>query len=1462
MRYVQVLDALDFGDAVSNQVLHLHDMLLRRGLDSQIFTKYSNYRVQQYRQPFESLKVSEDVILIHHFAGYSEIADEVIHLRCYKVFLYHNITPHGFFEKGTDLYNFCLKGRLQLRKILSKYDFAIGASLYNCRELEELGFSHCEELPIAVIAPNYLRPSSSAIAQLRQQAEKVWLFVGRIAPNKRQDLVIDAFACHTKLYPLENHHLYLVGRYDENDGYYRQVSSKIKDLNLENKVTLSNKVEDDVLPFYYQAADVFVCMSQHEGFCVPIIEAFNYQLPVVAYASTAIVTTLGDSYGALQSLDVELVAQRVQEIISNVALQNTLKNHGLQQASRFSLESVQERFYKILDQISPQNNSELPLTLSVVICTCNRRHYLERCLNYLKDQDYLHFEVVVVNGPSTDETMSVLNDRYDIKIVQNSKMNLSISRNLGIEQASGDIVAFIDDDALPYTDWAREIVQRYQELPDKFVGVGGRTFFANKLMFQFEDGITDSFGHAISLKTGDPKIHTPNSYRHLLGTNATFRRDALIAVQGFDEQYDYYLDETDLAVRLQQAGGMIATAPKAYVRHEFAQSHNRQGQYNFNWKVIAKNMVYFGIKNAKQDAPLWKRVYKTLRQVTRQRWLDFLNAAWTKKISWREALFHCWKTLLGVSIGYYDCLSERKLRPLASQSPESFLPYLNSQATEPDAHFASSIVNLSLAKVHILIVSQEFPPHSFGGIGTYNQTLAKELIQLGHDVTVISRGPQDSTEVVGPFTHVQVASIPHEDILPQFPVLSKNLAWARMVRKWVEKIHQQRPISIIESAIWDVETIDLLKHKHELKIPIVTRLVTPLKVAIEMNGWKTTADLEHCVEIEKLLVHHTDAVAPISHSIQQSFQSVYGFVPDERWSIQPLGVQPWPSYTTATSYGELPDGLNRQKIQILFVGRLEARKGIDIFLKALKLLMGKELQVGVWVAGKDIEGWRDRSLSLLGKEIYDRVQFFGMVSEEFRELLYANCDFLVFPSRYESFGLVPLEAMAYQKPIIGAAAGAIPEVVINGESGLLFEPDNPQDLAQKILLLIRDEALREKLSQGAKARVEVLSARNMAKSSLVLYQSLIEKCPEHSTSPVLQSAVLDEFEQIADRREQSSSFSKSVSQSLETYPLANSPMTPTKLTNLRSDWDVARPRIIGWGFFNKIANRFIVPKITKFINSVLHPSMQMQSALNRALLSENFQLRNKLDQMASETQSRLDLMQSRLDSMQHQSRESESYLQKSIEALTYLPERVEFIRSELMFEMRYGASSIVQGEKSTKTTIEIISPEKLDVHRAQGIRLNLGCGHIALESYLNVDTRALPGVDIVADVASLPFERSEVSEIFSSHVLEHFPQEELRRKLLPYWVGLLKPGGVFVAIVPDADAMIQEYARGEYLYSHLREVFFGAQDYDGDFHFNMFIPEQMEALFLEAGLSNFEVKLRGRKNGACLEMEVRAYKES
>jgi predicted SAM-dependent methyltransferase len=219
-------------------------------------------------------------------------------------------------------------------------------------------------------------------------------------------------------------------------------------------------------------------------------------------------------------------------------------------------------------------------------------------------------------------------------------------------------------------------------------------------------------------------------------------------------------------------------------------------------------------------------------------------------------------------------------------------------------------------------------------------------------------------------------------------------------------------------------------------------------------------------------------------------------------------------------------------------------------------------------------------------------------------------------------------------------------------------------------------------------------------------------------------------------------------------------------------------------------------------------------------------------------------------------------LHNALDRVEFALGRFEFVRRELMYEMRHGAKAPLPTKPATEVTARLVSTDKLTAARATGLRLNLGCGHLALDGYLNVDLRELPGVDIVAEAGKLPLENGEVDEIFSAHLLEHFPQEALRRVLLPYWFGLLRPGGTFRTVVPDAEAMIREYSNGRYDYEDMREVMYGAQDYDGDFHFNMFTPASMKQLLEEAGFRNVQLVAAGRRNGRCFEFEVSTTKTS
>jgi hypothetical protein len=207
-----------------------------------------------------------------------------------------------------------------------------------------------------------------------------------------------------------------------------------------------------------------------------------------------------------------------------------------------------------------------------------------------------------------------------------------------------------------------------------------------------------------------------------------------------------------------------------------------------------------------------------------------------------------------------------------------------------------------------------------------------------------------------------------------------------------------------------------------------------------------------------------------------------------------------------------------------------------------------------------------------------------------------------------------------------------------------------------------------------------------------------------------------------------------------------------------------------------------------------------------------------------------------------------------VSELDALRERFEFTRQELMYEMRYGASG-PGGAAAPAVEPRIVNHDRVAA-AADDMRVNLGCGHIPLADFINVDGRDVDRVDVIADVHNLPFSPGSLAHVYSAHLLEHFPLEELRRALLPYWITLLRPGGLLTAVVPDTETMISEFTAGRISFEELRLVTFGQQEYDKDFHFNMFSRDSISELLRQAGLEDVRVVACARRNGVCYEMEV------
>src|SRR3954447_12315463 len=218
------------------------------------------------------------------------------------------------------------------------------------------------------------------------------------------------------------------------------------------------------------------------------------------------------------------------------------------------------------------------MRISVVICTYNRAAGLRETLGALRRQTQRRFEVVVVNGPSTDGTAALLDSlRDDVRALENPLRHLSRSRNLGIAAAAGDVVAFIDDDAVPEPTWLEELTAPLRARPG--VGATGGMVLDHtgvKLQWRYlvcgRDGAT-SFDEQPPLDRFTGPGADP--FLYVAGGNSAFRREALAQVGGFDEEIEYNYDETEVCLQLHDAGWGVEALEVAPVLHRFLPSHLR-----------------------------------------------------------------------------------------------------------------------------------------------------------------------------------------------------------------------------------------------------------------------------------------------------------------------------------------------------------------------------------------------------------------------------------------------------------------------------------------------------------------------------------------------------------------------------------------------------------------------------------------------------------------------------------------------------------------------------------------------------------------------------------------------------------------------------------------------------------------------------------------------------------------------
>ena len=653
------------------------------------------------------------------------------------------------------------------------------------------------------------------------------------------------------------------------------------------------------------------------------------------------------------------------------------------------------------------------MQVSLVVNTYNRAGSLADLLAALPYQSHEEFELIVVAGPCTDETPSLLRSLEGrIRVVECPETHLSISRNLGIDAAAGEIVAFIDDDAVPSARWLEELVAAYDD--DSVAGAGGIVYDDGGFAKQYEYAVCDRSAETrFDVAPPLERYVQPGAdpFLYLQGTNCSFRRDRLAEIGGFDEEIEYFLDEVDVCLELIDRGHTLRALPRAAVQHRYLKSHIRdhRGVVQDPYAAV-KNRLRFALRHglgrhSVQEILERHGAYIESMRAVAQREFDAGRI---------DAARHRWfgdrleeATRAGLERGMSG---GRRGREIAARDPEAFRPF---PVLKPDG-----------GPLRVCLTSTEYPPE-VGGIGRWTADLAGELARGGHEVHVVTAaaGPPAIRFEDGCWIHrlgYADLGIPELEGSP----LAGLLYRLAIVQHEVDRLRREAGIEIVSGGVWNSEGRFAGLDR---SLPAILTLHTSLeKIASMHPSWTELPHTRQTIALEhRTLARARFVLANSEASLNDARSRLDPATLEATWVV-PHGVRDRRG-EVERSRGD--DG----RVRLLFVGRLERRKGVDVLLEVAPALLRDHPELEIVLVGRDTDNteigssYREAFERRYGGDpaVRGRVVFAGEVSDEELVQAYADADLFCAPSRSESFGLTVVEAMSFGLPAVACRAGGM-----------------------------------------------------------------------------------------------------------------------------------------------------------------------------------------------------------------------------------------------------------------------------------------------------------------------------------------------------------------------------------------------------------------------------------------------------
>ena len=360
-RIHQVLATLGYGDAIGHEVLGIQRVLRRAGYESDIFVETADQRVESLTRDYRELVDASDAdnLLLHHFSIGSKASRTAFALPDRMALIYHNITPPEYFVGvHRRLARQCFRGRRELHAYVDRCDLALGDSEFNRQDLEGLGFPRTAVLPVVPGFSHLEREPNWLVARDFDDTWTNVVFVGRVIPNKKIDDLIRFFhAYHTVFNPRSR--LLIVGAQRGFERYLASLHQLAATLGA-SEIEFIGHVSDEELVAFYEVADLFLCASEHEGFCVPLVEAFYMEVPVLAYAATAVPATM-DGAGVLFDTKEPLeVARLMDAIVADRDLQQRIVDGQLAAVARLQAKDFGGTLLRFVDEILSKPRAPMP----------------------------------------------------------------------------------------------------------------------------------------------------------------------------------------------------------------------------------------------------------------------------------------------------------------------------------------------------------------------------------------------------------------------------------------------------------------------------------------------------------------------------------------------------------------------------------------------------------------------------------------------------------------------------------------------------------------------------------------------------------------------------------------------------------------------------------------------------------------------------------------------------------------------------------------------------------------------------------------------------------------------------------------------------------------------------------------------------------------------------------------------